>query len=77
MNKLRGALKSLTMWVNGLFLAAFTYSDDIIHGVQDNLPDLAQYMPANVFKAVGLAVVLFNIYQRTRTKASLESKGQK
>lgn len=77
MNKFRGALKSLTIWVNGLFLAAYTCSDDIISGVRDNLPGLAEYMPANVFKAVGLALVLFNIYQRTRTKASLESKGQK
>jgi len=75
MNKLRGALRSATMWVNGLFLAAYPFADQIIAGVRDNLPALAEYMPANVFKAVGLAVILFNIYQRTRTTKSLAEKG--
>ena len=75
LNKLRGALRSATMWVNGLFLAAYPFADQIIAGVRDNLPALAEYMPANVFKGVGLAVILFNIYQRTRTNQSLAEKG--
>jgi hypothetical protein len=75
--KLRGALRSATMWVNGLFLAAYPFADQIVQGVQENLPGLAQYLPANVFKTVGLAVILFNIYQRTRTSKSLAEKGAK
>lgn len=75
--KIRGAFRSVTIWVNGVFLAVFTYSDDIVQGVQEHMPELAQYMPANVLKGLGLAVVIFNIYQRARTKASLELKGQK
>jgi hypothetical protein len=75
MNKLRGALRSVTIWVNGLMLALFPFADQIAQGIHDNLPELAQYLPANTFKALGLAVVVFNIYQRTRTKASLAEKG--
>ena len=75
MNKFRGALRSATMWVNGLFLAAYPFADQVVAGVRDNLPALAEYMPANAFKAVGLAVILFNIYQRTRTDKSLAEKG--
>lgn len=77
MNKLRGALRSVTMWVNGIFLAAYPFADSVIQGVHDSLPDLAQYLPANMFKAVGLAVIVFNIYQRTRTTKSLAEKGSK
>jgi hypothetical protein len=77
MNKIRGAFKSLTMWVNGLFLAAFPFANDIVSGVQDNLPQMAQYVPDNIFKTVGMVVVVFNIYLRVRTKQSLEVKGEK
>ena len=77
MNKIRGAFKSLTMWVNGLFLAAFPFANDIVTGVQDNLPQMGQYVPENIFKTVGMIVVAFNIFLRVRTKRSLEEKGEK
>lgn len=76
MDKLRGAFHSVTMWVNGIFLAIFPFADQIMQGMHDSLPDLSQYLPVNVFKVVGVAVVLFNLYQRTRTKQSLADKGQ-
>lgn len=72
---LRGALRSATIWVNGIFLAAYPFAEDIMRGVRDYLPDLQPHLPENVFKAVGLAVVVFNIYQRTRTTKSLAEKG--
>jgi hypothetical protein len=77
MNKIRGAFKSLTMWVNGLFLAAFPFANEIVSGVQDNLPQMSQYIPENIFKTLGVIVVMFNIYLRVRTKRSLEEKGEK
>lgn len=77
MNKIRGAFKSLTMWVNGLFLAAFPFANEIVSGVQDNLPQMSQYIPENIFKSLGVIVVVFNIYLRVRTKRSLEEKGEK
>ena len=76
MDKLRGAFHSVTMWVNGIFLAIFPFADQIMQGMHDSLPDLSQYLPVNVCKVVGVAVVLFNLYQRTRTKQSLADKGQ-
>lgn len=77
MIKIRGALRSATIWVNGLFLAIYPFADAIMAGISENLPGLADYMPANAFKGVGMAVVLFNIYQRTRTTMSLAEKGLK
>lgn len=71
-----GALKSVTMWVNGLFLAAYPFATEIIAGLHDAMPTLAEYLPSNVYKGVGLAVVVFNLYQRTRTVKSLKEKGE-
>ena len=76
MDKIRGALHSVTMWVNGIFLAMFPFADQFVQGVHDAMPDLSQYLPANIFKGVGVVVVVFNIVQRTRTKQSLTEKGQ-
>lgn len=76
MNKIRGALRSITIWVNGLFLAVFPFAEQIMAGIHDNLPQLENYLPSNVFKTIGLILVVFNIYQRTRTSKSLEVKGQ-
>lgn len=73
--KIRGALRSVTVWVNGMLLAAWPFADQIIQGVRDNLPALQPYLPEDVFRNVGLAVVIFNIYQRARTSKSLAEKG--
>lgn len=78
---LKGALKSVTVWVNGLFLAAAPFADQIITaamtGVRDYLPELQPYLPDNIYKAAGIAVVAFNIWQRARTSMSLAEKGAK
>lgn len=77
MNKIRGAFKSLTIWVNGILLSIFPFANDITSGIQENLPQLGQYLPENIFKTLGLAVVVFNIWLRVRTTHSLEAKGEK
>lgn len=75
MQHLRGAARSTTMWVNAVFLGVLQNTDQIVSGVHENLPDLAQYLPVNLFKFLGVAVIVFNLYQRTRTKTSLVEKG--
>lgn len=77
MKTLKGALKSVTIWVNATLLAIFPFANDILLGIQDNLPQLAQYLPTNMFKTLGFIVVVFNILQRTITTQSLRSKGEK
>ena len=65
----RAARRSFTVWLNALLLAVYPFSDSIIAGVRDNLPDLAPYLPANVFRAVGLALVIYNIVHGARAAA--------
>ena len=75
---LKGARRSVTVWVNSLFLAAVPFADRIIvavmTNVRDTMPELQPYLPDNWFKAVGIAVVVFNIIQRARTTQSLAEK---
>ena len=69
LDHIRAARKSFTVWLNAILLAAYPFADSIITAVHDNLPDLAQYLPANVFKAVGLALVVYNIVHASRIAA--------
>jgi hypothetical protein len=58
---LKAELRTVRAWVNTLLLALFPFADQIVAAANDNLPALAPYLPANVYKWVGLALVLFNM----------------
>ena len=77
MKTLKGALKSVTIWVNATLLAIFPFANDILLGIPDNLPQIAPYLPEDMFKTLGFIVVVFNIFQRTITTQSLKVKGEK
>ena len=66
LDHIRAARKSFTVWLNATLLAMYPFADQIIAGVHDNLPDLAPYLPANMFRAVGLALVVYNIVHGAR-----------
>lgn len=76
MDHLRAAWKSFTVWLNVTLLAMSPFADQIIAGIKANLPDLAQYLPTNVFRAVGLALVLYNIVHATRMAAKVSQASQ-
>jgi hypothetical protein len=69
LDHLRAARRSFTVWLNTLLLAAYPFADSIIAALRDNLPDLAPYLPANVFRAVGVALVIYNIVHGARAAA--------
>jgi hypothetical protein len=69
MNRIQAWRRSVAVWLYAALLAAFPFADQIIQGVNDNLPALAQYLPPNVYKVVGLLVVLFNIVHAARSAA--------
>ena len=72
LDNLRAARRSFTLWLNAVLLAAFPFADSIISGIRDNLPDMAPYLPANVFRAVGLALVVYNIVHAARAAAKAQ-----
>lgn len=73
---LRAVRRSFTVWLNTVLLAAYPFADSIIAGVRDNLPDLAPYLPANVFRALGLALVIYNIVHGARAAAKAAKAAQ-
>ena len=61
LDHIRASIRSFNVWLNATLLALYPFADSIIDGIHDHLPDLAPYLPANVFRAVGLALVIYNI----------------
>lgn len=68
--KIRGAVRSFTVMVNVAFLAALPLYDEAVKA----LPDLQPYIPENIYRKVGVAVVVINILLRFRTRRALEHK---
>ena len=69
LDHIRAMKKSFTVWLNATLLIAYPFADSIIAAVRDNLPALEPYLPANVFKAVGLALIIYNIVHASRIAA--------
>ena len=76
LDHIRAARKSFTVWLNATLLAMYPFADQIILGVHDHLPDLAPYLPGNVFRAVGLALVIYNIVHGARVAAKTAKAAQ-
>lgn len=70
LGKLKGCYKSFTIWFNGLALS-FLSLFELFH---DSLPELSQYVPDNIYKKVGLAIVVGNLALRFKTSKPLQEK---
>lgn len=68
--KLRGAVKSLTIWLNGVGLIVLASWNDIAQSV----PQLEQFVSAETYKLIGGALVVGNILVRFKTKHALQDK---
>lgn len=72
MNWIKGAAKSLTIWINsvmGIFIVA-------LPDLQNSMPQLTAYLPPDVYKWLALGLVLSNVLLRAKTNISLSDKGQ-
>jgi hypothetical protein len=76
LDHIRAARKSFTVWLNALLLAAYPFADSIIAGIHDNLPALEPYLPSNMFRAVGLALVIYNIVHASLVAAKAAKVAQ-
>lgn len=68
--KLRGALKSWTVWFNALMATAIPFLDY----AQDQIPSLSGLVPSDFYRYVLGAVVVANLFLRFKTDRSLASK---
>lgn len=70
MAKVKGARRSFVIWFNALLLALLPVFEMAV----SSLPQLREYLPDNVYKWVGLFVVVGNILLRFKTSQPLEQK---
>lgn len=68
--KIKKSYKSMTIWLNGIFLAALP----VVEYARDNLQEVQQFLPDNIYRSMGLAVVVLNIALRFRTDKGLHEK---
>lgn len=59
--RVKAWLQFAGVWFNAVLLGIFPFTDQIMQAVNDYLPSLAPYLPENVYKWVGFAVVVANI----------------
>lgn len=75
MARLKAWAQSATVWFNAALLAAFPFTDQIMGVITDNLPALAPFLPPNVYKVVGYAVVVFSMVRAMkRARAAATAK---
>lgn len=67
---LRGTLKSLTIWFNGVLLGLLP----LFEMVMTSFPQLHEFLPDNQYKTVGLIAVVGNILLRFKTNKPLSQK---
>lgn len=70
LGKLQGCYKSAVIWFNALTLSLMSLFE-LFH---DSLSELSQYLPTDLYKKVGLVVILVNLALRFKTSKSLQDK---
>ena len=68
--KFAGCRRSITIWFNSVALAILPALDY----AKDSLPLVRDYLDGELFKTVGLIIVVGNIILRFKTDRPLESK---
>jgi hypothetical protein len=69
--------RAIAARINLILLAAFPFAEQIMSVIAANLPAAAAYLPANVYKWVGFAVVVFNIVRDLVKKAQAAPEAAK
>jgi hypothetical protein len=73
LDHLRGALRSATVWFNGIAGAAIA----AIPILKDEFPAMEQYLSHEVYRLAMGALVAANLLLRVKTNSSLADKGSK
>lgn len=72
LDHLRGAARSLTMWVNGVAATAVA----ALPTLRDDFPQIEQYLDHQVYRYAMGALIAANILLRMKTTSSLADKAR-
>lgn len=70
MKWIKGSFKSVVIWFNGVMLALLP----IFEYAKDSLPQLQELLGPDLYRTVGLFVVIGNIFLRYRTSKPINEK---
>lgn len=70
LEKLKGCYKSFVIWFNAITLSGMA----LLELFHDSLSELSQYIPDNLYKKIGLTVLIANIMLRFKTSKGLDEK---
>ena len=74
LEKLKGAYKSLTIWLNAMFLGLISNADLVMSSLRENLPTVSQWLNADMLKYSAYFIIGVNVLMRFRTHNSLADK---
>lgn len=72
--KLKGAYKSLTIWLNVVFAGLISNADLVMSSLRENLPTVSQWLNADMLKYSAYFIIGVNVLMRFRTHNSLADK---
>lgn len=73
-DKFKGTIKSLTIWVNGVFVALVSNAETVMSALRENLPTVSQWLNADMLKYSALFIIGVNVLLRFKTNKSLADK---
>lgn len=73
-DKIKGAWKSLTIWLNIVFGALISNAETVMSSLRENLPTVSQWLNADMLKYSALFIIGVNVAMRFRTTKSLADK---
>ena len=74
LTKLRGAVRSKTIWFNALVVLALHNLPQIAAVLADQLPAMQPYLGPHLYQDAMLFVLVVNLYLRFKTSMPLEAK---
>lgn len=74
LEKLRGAIRSKTIWLNAMFLVLLDQLPTLLGNLAVTLPEIQPYLGTELYRNASLILVLGNLYLRFRTHTPLEHK---
>lgn len=74
LEKIAGAVKSKTIWLNAIFLLLLDQLPNLLGQLAVVLPQVQPYIGAELYRNASLFLIVGNVVLRFRTKTPLEQK---
>lgn len=74
LERFKKVFKSLTIWFNGVMLAAIPFWDNLVRGLNENMQTFSQWLTPERLKTLAIFILVSNIVLRFKTNKDLKDK---